>query len=288
MAKAVTRVVEVSHHQFALADIDAELDLDRDSQADRVRAQNDMLTISTDRASGNVPVTLEVHDVEPRLDRYRRHWSVVILAAITCKSGQLEIRELGPRKPQTDMHLAPGLYAVAVCMADLDSVSYDSNQGADHYKLLLWPSTDPVELTVWKTSPVMDKHRVAPLRSEGECLELTSESDRHTRYSAMAELARHATSRALACLLEVVNSNEEVDSLYAVSSLYLCPVLAASALARAFENESILVRHQVLVVISEFDVRSDHMRTVSRIVEQARNEPALRSLANYVADGLAL
>lgn len=141
-------------------------------------------------------------------------------------------------------------------------------------------------MTVLKTSPAMDRHRAQPVRPESECLALLNDTDRHIRYAAIAELARYGTSSALDALLEAVDAGEEADRLYAVSSLHLCPTPALPALARAIEGEYHRVRHQALLVLLESELQLEDFDAVSRIVERAKKEPGLQSLAEDVASVL--
>lgn len=85
----------------------------------------------------DVPVVLEVHDVEPAHDF--DGWDMVSECSISVDSGRLVVAGCTEYFPDAArVQIEPGTYRVRVSHGNLESVSSDGLEGEDHYRLQLW------------------------------------------------------------------------------------------------------------------------------------------------------
>jgi len=86
----------------------------------------------------DVPVTIEVLDVEPELDSEK--WDHINQCSIDVPSGKLVIAGCTDYFPEAKrIHLSPGTYVARISYGALDTLSEDRLDGADHYRVQLWP-----------------------------------------------------------------------------------------------------------------------------------------------------
>lgn len=190
-------LVRLEKHQFALDGGDSDRGMWRNHDwvelgLGTVRGR---LSIFSDRATGYVPVTIDLADAEPTLDL--EAWSRVTLAHWIC-AGTPAIQELGRLEP-TPIDIPRGEYRVLVCSGDLDSSEPDGSCGAEHHRIILWPGS-AVEPRAVKPAARPTGQRRTPRHDLARCFTMLASDDRHTRFCATIELARHGTDAALAAL----------------------------------------------------------------------------------------
>lgn len=99
-----------------------------------------------------VPVLLEIHDQEPALDL--SDWDQVVECGLEAGSGRIIVAGSMDYLPDAArVELAAGAYRVRASYGALDSLSADGLDGADHYRVQLWPGA-PV-------APSIVKQRIA-------------------------------------------------------------------------------------------------------------------------------
>lgn len=94
-----------------------------------------------------VPVSVEVRTQAPPEDI--EGWDQVVEASLEVPSGRLVVlgsTDYLPDAPRTAVE--PGIYRARVYFGGIDTLSPDGLEGADHYRVVLWPapSREPVIL----------------------------------------------------------------------------------------------------------------------------------------------
>lgn len=86
----------------------------------------------------DVPVTIEVLDVEPALDSEK--WDHITQCSIDIPSGKLVIAGCTDYFPDAKrIHVSPGTYVARIPYGALNTLSEDRLDGSDHYRVQLWP-----------------------------------------------------------------------------------------------------------------------------------------------------
>lgn len=83
-----------------------------------------------------VPVTVEVHEIEPSEDLSR--WDHVVKCSIELPSGQVLVDEC-TGDAVARVQVGPGCYQARLLYGGLDTLSPDGFEGNDCYKITLWP-----------------------------------------------------------------------------------------------------------------------------------------------------
>jgi hypothetical protein len=100
----------------------------------------------------DVPVSVEVLEVEPALDAER--WDHITQCSIDVPSGKLVIAGCTDYFPEAKrIRVSPGTYVARVSYGALTTLSEDRLDGADHYRVQLWPGRSAM--------PIVIKQRVA-------------------------------------------------------------------------------------------------------------------------------
>jgi hypothetical protein len=89
----------------------------------------------------DVPVEIEVLNGPPQNDLAQ--WDHVMECGIDVPSGRLVIAGCTDYFPDAArLNIALGTYRARIYYGDLDSLSEDGLTGDDHYRIVLWPSSD--------------------------------------------------------------------------------------------------------------------------------------------------
>ncbi len=251
MPSELLALVDVHKHQFSLEDegcFGTFAGWTNAWDVVNVGVAEGLLTVFTARADGRVPVTVRIAEDEPTLDF--DHWSSVVDAGLTCPSGRLSIRELtgDPRRARA-IEIAPVPHRARVFMGNVDSASYDGADGADHYLVVLWPGEPSAPHARKRRGTVDEPRRTLRLGLE-ECLALLEDEERHLRYVAIAELARHGGDEALDAVQRAV-SGSEVDRHLAAHALALTRPFRLDRVAGNIADPSPLVRGAALAVLGD-------------------------------------
>lgn len=112
--------------------------LSPEAKARRVGVAPGVVAILTAR---NATVLLSVEVVShPPSDDWRG-WDRVVEASLDLPSGCLVVHGVSDYFPAAPrISLAPGTYRVRAYYGGLETVSSDALEGADHYKVVLWPA----------------------------------------------------------------------------------------------------------------------------------------------------
>ena len=132
------------YHQFYLQDEQADGDLS-DSWT---QSATDILlalapgTIGIGTARNmTVPVTVQISDGPPHDDL--ADWDQVNECSLNVSSGQIVIAGCTDYFPEAArIRMAPGWYRARIFYGGLHTLSEDGLEGADHYKIVLWPGTE--------------------------------------------------------------------------------------------------------------------------------------------------
>lgn len=286
-------LVYVSKHQFSIEDPGRTESHDLWQNAwdvDHVGVDSGQITIFTSRSGGLVPLTIEFRPSAPTVDH--GVWSSVVDASLLCTTGTLQVRDPLDREPAASLALAPGSYRALVLMGDVDSVEYDGSEGADHYRLVLWPGeARPVHAHT--RYEAVRYPRMEPRLPLPRALELAKSVDRHHRYCAMTELARHGVDVAFDALAAAAVS--EIDRFQAVASLTLSRPFRTDRIEPYLDDASSLVRRAVVRVLGHalFDFEFDRLPwfdsdSAYRIVQRAAADPETAEAAASVAAKLDL
>jgi hypothetical protein len=135
----------VAHHLFTLRDPAADWAGDFETRFEHgLGVARGVVVVQTLRAVGVVPVFVEVHDGLPPdpPDRYTR---VETASLLTTGPIVVEGEANGLAIECASIALRSGTYTVRVCHADLDTVTYDGDDGAEHYLVQIYPGplSDP-------------------------------------------------------------------------------------------------------------------------------------------------
>ena len=141
------------YFQFYLQDESAEGDL---SDSWTEEATNRLLAVALGTIgvgtvrNMDVPVTVEVLEVEPPLDLLE--WDHMTECSIQINSGSLVVAGCTDYFPEAmRISVTPGTYAARISYGALESLSVDGLDGNDHYRVQIWPGI--------ATSPKVIKQR---------------------------------------------------------------------------------------------------------------------------------
>jgi hypothetical protein len=131
--------VSVDYHQFYLWDRGVEPtapeDYDDDDVKRLVKVAPNVVVIQPIR-NFTVPVELEVHDSDPGFNA--AEWDHVAECSLDLPTGQLDVEECTGGTAFSTA-LTPGTYRIRALFSGLDSLSEDGFEGADRYRIVLWP-----------------------------------------------------------------------------------------------------------------------------------------------------
>ena len=141
--------VSVDYHQFylmdAVANPPAPTEWSEEDIRNRAKVAPHIIVVCPVR-DFTVPVTIEVHDVPPKVELDA--WQHVVECSIALPSGQCSVEEcMGPSRHL--IPVAPGDYRALLLYAGLNTLSEDEFEGGDHYIILLWQAS-PCPLRVLK------------------------------------------------------------------------------------------------------------------------------------------
>jgi hypothetical protein len=143
--------------QFYLQDDDAHVDdlsgaWTEDSVKRMLAVARGVVGIGTARNMA-IPVVVEVLEVEPAKDV--DEWEHVVEGALDVMTGRVVVAGCTDYFPDADrIPVHPGAYQVRMSCRGLDTLSPNGLGGGDHYRVQLWPTSEPTE-------PVVLKQRLA-------------------------------------------------------------------------------------------------------------------------------
>ncbi|MBR0666303.1 hypothetical protein GXW71_18220 [Roseomonas hellenica] len=131
------------YHQFYLTDTDGGGDLPtdwtEDALRDRIACADGVLVVTTAR-NMTVPVRVELHDAEPRIDMAAADH--VVLGSLRTE-GELAIAGCTDYLPDAARaKVPPGNLRAMVVFTGLGTLSEDGLEGEDRYTVHLWPSEE--------------------------------------------------------------------------------------------------------------------------------------------------
>ena len=128
------------YHQFYLQDEEADGDL---SESWTEQAVETLLALAPGTIgvgtvrNMTVPVTVEVHDSEPKEDSAL--WEQINECGIDVPSGKIVVAGCTDYFPEAArISVEPGTYRARIYYGDLDTLSEDGLDGDDKYKVALW------------------------------------------------------------------------------------------------------------------------------------------------------
>jgi hypothetical protein len=137
------------YHQFYLWDAGVNPQAPEDYTADDVRrlvkVAPNIVVIQPVR-NMTVPVELEICAEDPGFDDCR--WDHIAECSLDLPTGNLQVHEC-TGGPVLDVRVAPGTYRVRALFAALGTLSDNGLEGADHYRIVLWPGSE-VPLRIMK------------------------------------------------------------------------------------------------------------------------------------------
>tara|TARA_Y100001937_G_scaffold128452_3_gene204995 strand:+ start:243231 stop:244082 length:852 start_codon:yes stop_codon:yes gene_type:complete len=158
--KPLETIVYVAEHQFFVGDESLLDEWDgsywNDPYSDDgLGLAPGIVGVQCPRATGPAPVFLEMHGAPPVLPDAR--YCKVTEAPLSLESGHLRI--LGENNtaglPGLQFEAPATKYMLRVLYADLDTVTYDDSDGAEHYLLQMYPLPSPLK-TVESEKPIPD------------------------------------------------------------------------------------------------------------------------------------
>lgn len=132
--------LQVSHHQFTLEDSEnTGQSFTFDSIDDGLETQPHGVVVHFRRAAGAIPLVVEVRADAPAADFEGFH--LVAEGSFEAPSGALEVGS--PEATWSGrITVPPGWLRVQVRQADTDTCTDDASDGADHYRVILWPAPE--------------------------------------------------------------------------------------------------------------------------------------------------
>ncbi len=236
-------VVWVAAHQFFIRDRDLRWDgafsNDPWSGGDGLGVAPGLVAVQTPRAAGYAPVIVEVHEGEPAPSE---GYCKVTEASVEVSSGALlvEGEENDASGSPVEVALADGTWRVRVLYADLDTCTYDDEDGADHYVVQLFPGEKREAEILAPFENVDDPVRGYEGGESVEALrEVASVGSASARCSAVVALARLG---ALDEVLDVAQGGEPRSTrVVAAGALWL--VQASEQLGALAASEDAAVAH---------------------------------------------
>ncbi|APR80820.1 Hypothetical protein A7982_06167 [Minicystis rosea] len=242
--KRLETVVYVAAHQLYLRDPDVEWDgaytNDPWSGGDGLGVAKGVIGVQSPRAAAHAPVFVELLDGAPGEAPSR--FIKVTTASVDVSKGRLAVmgEENEESSKPLEFELAPGTYEVRVLYADLDTITYDDDDGAEHYVIQLWPGSEKEAEIVRGSDPVDEPVRTTTTPHAAAEADLKSD-DASTAAHALVELARAGGVE------EVARLGKEHPSralrLLAVNALRL--VGARDALQAFAESDDLAIRGNV-------------------------------------------
>ncbi len=188
-AKPAHLFVEVDHHQLAFEDSKQRgQPFAFATLADGVEAQRYGVVLHLRRAAGSIPVLVEVLDGPPTAEALDS-FHLVSEASFEAPSGKLVLSSTAGG-PEPTFAVPRGSLRLQARQADLDTSTYDGSDGADHYRVLLWPA--PLAKTKVLRSRAVDDDVLFPAERPLARLEADlSAEDPTARCLAVVEGLRH-------------------------------------------------------------------------------------------------
>jgi len=110
--------------------------------ADRLATAKDKDIVGISIESfGHVKAELNVLDAASGEKDFKKY-DHVVEAGVRISSGILEVLDFPDHKIQLKAIVTPGYYRIRVYSYDLKSINSEADEGTDHYKIELWPSSN--------------------------------------------------------------------------------------------------------------------------------------------------
>lgn len=242
----VRAMVWVRQHALVLEDPNRSLsDGSRTSGSfldDRIGVQSGELTLLLERASGRVPVWVDVVPSEPAQSDGFSH---VVDAPFAHSGGPLALGTWTPPIRTPTAPLDAGRYRARVAMGNLEATVYDGDWGVDFYHIWLWRSSDSDDHAVRRHTFVR-RHTPSPGLREDEALRLLA-TPGPTRFGAYPSLAAIGTPEALTRLIG--DADDELARNLVVAALALTRPIPFDLLRRFLHDSALTVRQQTLATI---------------------------------------
>lgn len=188
-------IVYVAQHLFFVRDQGVTFDgkfTNDPWSGDNLGTARGVIAVQSPKGGGNVPVFVEVHDALWSDDAPAR-FEKVAEGSVECASGTLVIEgeQNDASVSPLEIQLAPGTWRARVLFADLDSATYDDEDGADHYVIQLARGA-AMDATVTRANePVDDPIREYNGEQSADELEAIARGkDGSAACSALVSLAR--------------------------------------------------------------------------------------------------
>jgi HEAT repeat protein len=188
-AALTSLLLPVSFHQFALEDSANPGQRYRfnDAIRDGLEAQRHGVVVHLRRAAGTIPVMIELRASAPDDDFEAFH--LVAEGSFEAPSGKLEVSS--PEGAWSGgIMVPPGWLRAQVRQADLDTSHYDGVEGADHYRVILWPAPR-AKSRVLRRREVEDDVVFDPRSKPAQVASDLAAPDETVRCLAVVEALRH-------------------------------------------------------------------------------------------------
>lgn len=221
--KTFESIVYVAQHLFFVRDPSVEFDgsfTNDPWSGDNLGTAPGTIGVQSPKGGGNAPVFVQVLDALWTNEAPAR-FEKVAEGSIECPSGTLVIEgeQNDVSASPLEIQLEPGTWRARVLFADLDSATYDDEDGAEHYVIQL-ARGEAVEARVTRANePVDDPIRAYNGEQSADELEAIARgADASAACSALVALARMGESERVVALAE---GARDVLRLTAVNALWL-------------------------------------------------------------------
>ncbi|MDQ3687197.1 MAG: hypothetical protein M3430_16600 [Acidobacteriota bacterium] len=124
---------------------EAPVDYTEEDVLRRIKAGPNVVVIQPER-NMEVPVEVEVHDVEPGY--VPDEWEHIVEASLHLPTGRLQVHEC-TGGVVAEFKVEPGWYRVRSFHGGFDTIAEYGAEGEDYYRVVLWPAP-PAEVVVVK------------------------------------------------------------------------------------------------------------------------------------------
>lgn len=213
--------LHVSHHQFSLEDSEhTGQSFNFDNLDEGLEAAKHGVVVHLRRAASRIPIVVEVRGDAPPAGYDAFH--LVTEASFEAPSGSLELAS--PEETWKGRISVPGgLLRVQVRQCDTDTSTYDAGNGADHYRVILWPAPE-AKTKVLHSRDVKDDVVFKPKAKLSDCARDLASNDPTVCCLAAVEAARHLVAgdqKALKVLGLAVKHEQDAVRAVTLSALGL-------------------------------------------------------------------
>lgn len=157
LLQQIEQNIWIGKHQIWIIDFDVDWDGNYDNSDPYdigIGVTNGVIGFTDfSRAAGFSPVLIEHYETDPGIDDIN-DYSGVMEASINVSSGQIAIESIDTK--DISISVPPGIYHMRIYYGNDDTCRYDYSDGANHARIVLFPTTEKKDIRILKKKDNVD------------------------------------------------------------------------------------------------------------------------------------